>query len=108
MAGEIVSRLISSAIELMGSAWGYEDELRRLRESLNMIQAVLTDAEKRQVREESVKLWLKMLEDVAYEADNVLDEIAYENLRQKIEVGNQRKRKVLNFCSTSNPGLVRL
>nr|POF24247.1 putative disease resistance protein rga1 [Quercus suber] len=108
MTGEIVSKLISYATKLISSARGCEDELRGIRQSLTMIRAVLTDAERRQVRDESVKLWLQMLEDVAYEADDVLDEFAYENLRQKIEVGNQRKRKVRDICSTSNPGFFRL
>nr|XP_023899129.1 putative disease resistance protein RGA3 [Quercus suber] len=108
MTGEIVSKLISYATNLISSARGCEDELRGIRQSLTMIRAVLTDAERRQVRDESVKLWLQMLEDVAYEADDVLDEFAYENLRQKIEVGNQRKSKVRDICSTSNPGFFRL
>ncbi|KAF3952603.1 hypothetical protein CMV_021860 [Castanea mollissima] len=108
ITGEIVSRLFSSTTELIGDAWSCEDELRGLRESLNMIRAVLNDAERRQVRDESLKLWLQKLEDVAYEVDDVLDEFAYENLRQKIEVGNQRQRKVRDVCSTSNPGLFSL
>ncbi|KAM4113680.1 hypothetical protein ACJW30_04G014300 [Castanea mollissima] len=108
ITGEIVSRLFSSTTELIGDAWSCEDELRGLRESLNMIRAVLNDAERRQVRDESLKLWLQKLEDVAYEVDDVLDEFAYENLRQKIEVGNQRQRKVHDVCSTSNPGLFSL
>ncbi|KAK9997571.1 hypothetical protein SO802_022257 [Lithocarpus litseifolius] len=96
MAEEIVSRVISFATELIGNSWGCTEELRGLGESLTMIRAVLTDAERRQVRDESVNLWLQKLEDVAYEADDVLDEFMYENLRQKIEVENERKRKV-NF-----------
>uniref|UniRef100_A0A7N2MVT1 Disease resistance protein RGA3 n=1 Tax=Quercus lobata TaxID=97700 RepID=A0A7N2MVT1_QUELO len=108
ITGEIVSKLISYATKLISSARGCEDELRGIRQSLTMMRAVLADAEKRQVKDESVKLWLRMLEDVAYEADDVLDEFAYENLRQKIEVGNQRKRKVRDICSTSNPGLFHL
>ncbi|XP_050259180.1 disease resistance protein RGA2-like [Quercus robur] len=96
MAEEIVSRVISFATELIGNARSCKEELRGLGESLTMIRAVLTDAERRQVRDESVKLWLQKLEDVAYEADDVLDEFMYENLRQKIEVENERKRKV-NF-----------
>uniref|UniRef100_A0A7N2MTP7 Uncharacterized protein n=2 Tax=Quercus lobata TaxID=97700 RepID=A0A7N2MTP7_QUELO len=108
MTGEIVSKLISYATKLISSARGCEDELRGIRQSLTMIRAVLTDAERRQVRDESVKFWLQMLEDVAYEADDVLDEFAYESPRQKIEVGNQRKRKVRDICSTSNPCLFHL
>ncbi|KAK4566178.1 hypothetical protein RGQ29_002413 [Quercus rubra] len=107
MAEEIIGRVISFATELISDAWCCEEELRGLGESLTMIRAVLTDAERRQVKDESVKLWLQKLEDVAYEADDVLDEFAYENLRQNIEVGNQRKRKVRDICSTSNPILFR-
>ncbi|KAK4566336.1 hypothetical protein RGQ29_002545 [Quercus rubra] len=68
-----------------------------------MIQAVLADAERRQVGEERVKLWLQRLKDVAYDADDVLDELAYELLRRKVEIQNQMKRKVCFFFSFSNP-----
>ena len=36
--------------------WGFKDELTWLRDSVEMIQAVLADAEKRQVGEEHVRL----------------------------------------------------
>ena len=68
-----------------------------------MVQALLADAEKRQVGEERVRLWLQRLKDVAYDADDVLDELAYELLRRKVEIQNQMARKVLFFFSSSNP-----
>ncbi|XP_075662657.1 disease resistance protein RGA2-like [Castanea sativa] len=103
VAKGILGNLIRLVTDQIGLAWGFKDELTRLRESVEMIQAVLADAEKRQVREESVRLWLQRLENVAYDADDVLDELAYELLRRKVEIRNQMKRKVCFFFSFSNP-----
>nr|POF20998.1 putative disease resistance protein rga4 [Quercus suber] len=52
--------------------------------------------------------WLQRLKDVAYDADDVLDELAYENLRRKVEIRNQMKRKVCFFFSLSNPVAFRI
>nr|XP_023908323.1 putative disease resistance protein RGA3 [Quercus suber] len=103
VAEEILGKLISLATEQISLAWGFKDELTRLRDSLTMIQAVLADAERRLVREEFVRLWLQRLKDVAYDADDVLDELAYEILKRKVEIRNQMKRKVCFFFSFSNP-----
>ncbi|KAM3750137.1 hypothetical protein ACB098_04G014600 [Castanea mollissima] len=99
----ILGNLITLVTDQIGLAWGFKDELTWLRDSVEMVQAVLADAEKRQVREESVRLWLQRLEKVAYDADDVLDELAYELLRRKVEIRNQMKRKVCFFFSFSNP-----
>ena len=76
VAKGILSRLIPLLTEQISLAWGFKEKLTQLRESVEMIQAVFADAESRQVREELVKLWLWRLEDVAYDADDVLDELA--------------------------------
>ena len=103
VAKGILGNLIRLVTDQIGLAWGFKDELTRLRESIETVQAVLADAEKRQVREESVRLWLQRIEDVAYDADDVLDDLAYELLRWKVEIQNQMKRKVCFFFSFSNP-----
>ena len=103
VAEEILGRLISLATEQISLAWGFKDELMRLRESVEMIQDVLADAERRQVSDRSVMRWLQRLKDVAYDADDVLDELAYEVLRRKVEIRNHMKRKVCFFFSFSNP-----
>ena len=59
VAKGILQNLIPLVTEQIGLAWGFKDELTRLRDSVEMIQAVLADAERRQVREERVKLWLQ-------------------------------------------------
>ncbi|TYI85810.1 hypothetical protein E1A91_D04G022100v1 [Gossypium mustelinum] len=67
-----------------------------------MIEAFLQDAEEKQTKNTSVKLWLERLEDVAYEAVDVLDEFAYEILRRKVEIRNQILRKTISYHDHSN------
>ena len=53
---------------------GVEKELLNLSDKLKTITNVLDDAEKRGFKEQSVKSWLKKLENTAYEMDDILDE----------------------------------
>ncbi|XP_050241564.1 putative disease resistance protein RGA3 isoform X2 [Quercus robur] len=99
----VLGKLIPVATEQISLVWGFEELLTELQDSLTTIRAVLTDAERREVEEERVKLWLLRLKDVAYDVDDVLDEFAYEILRRKIEIRNQMMRKVFFLFSSSNP-----
>ncbi|XP_021826398.1 putative disease resistance protein RGA3 [Prunus avium] len=95
----ILTKVASLAQQEFNLLRGFKGELTRLRESLSTVQAMLRDAEKSQVQAESVKKWVKELEDIAHDADDVLDEYEYEVLRRKVEVQDQMKKKVLNFFS---------
>ncbi|XP_030940557.1 putative disease resistance protein RGA3 [Quercus lobata] len=103
VAKEILSKLIPLVTEQIGLAWGFKEELTRLRQSVEMIQDLLADAERKQVTDLSLRRWLQRLQDVAYDADDVMDELAYEILRRKVEIRNQMKRKVCFSFSFSNP-----
>ncbi|KAJ3696627.1 hypothetical protein LUZ61_000332 [Rhynchospora tenuis] len=79
-----------------------EDDLERLMRTLKRIQATLRDAERREIRDESVQLWLTELREVAYAADDVLDEWHYEQLKAQVEArnasgGNSNKRKLIQI-----------
>ncbi|XVF37476.1 hypothetical protein REPUB_Repub20aG0011400 [Reevesia pubescens] len=89
-----LSKTVSIIEEQINLAWDFKDELNNLRESLILTRAFLQDAEMRQV-DEPVKLWLKQLRDIACEADVVLDELAYEDLRAR------KRTKVSNLLSLS-------
>ncbi|KAL6335417.1 hypothetical protein AAG906_029660 [Vitis piasezkii] len=52
----------------------HSTRIQKLTNTLKNIRAVLVDAEKRQVKDEAVKIWLKDLKGLAYDMDNVLDE----------------------------------
>jgi hypothetical protein len=68
-----------------GRARAVEEDLERLMRTLERIKATLYDAEEREIRDRSVKLWLKELRKVAYDAEDVLSEYQYEVTRVQVE-----------------------
>ncbi|KAM5578455.1 hypothetical protein ABKV19_008655 [Rosa sericea] len=60
-------------------------EVATLTLNLEDIQAVLADAERRQVKDDSVRRWLNNLKEVSYEVDDVVDGWNTEILKQQIE-----------------------
>ncbi|GLT64768.1 hypothetical protein SLA2020_372390 [Shorea laevis] len=98
-----INKLISAIPDQINLPMSCKEELRTLKDRLTMIRALLQHAGERQVTNPAVKLWLERLRDVAREADDVLEEVAYENLKYKIEIRNHMKRKVCHFFSLSNP-----
>ncbi|XP_075661639.1 putative disease resistance protein RGA4 [Castanea sativa] len=64
------------------------------------------DAQKRQSSDESVRIWLMKLRDVAYDADNVLDEYSYESFWQEVQTQNLMVDQVRSF-SFCNPDKVK-
>ncbi|XP_025635557.1 putative disease resistance RPP13-like protein 1 [Arachis hypogaea] len=57
--------------------------LGRLENILNVVEAVLNDAEKKQITDNAVKRWLKNLQDAFYDADDLLDEVCTKAATQK-------------------------
>ncbi|KAJ4825094.1 hypothetical protein Tsubulata_016805 [Turnera subulata] len=104
---ETLKKVGSLAVQGIQLGWEFKENLLKLKQSLEFIGAVLHDAEERQAREASVKIWLQKLREVAYEAEDVLDEFGYEVLRRKVET--TPTEKVRNFFSaSSNPIAFRL
>ncbi|MED6155552.1 hypothetical protein PIB30_006054 [Stylosanthes scabra] len=62
--------------------------LQRLETILNVVEAVLNDAEKKQITDPAVKRWLENLQDAVYDADDLLDEVATKAATQKDPPGN--------------------
>ncbi|KAK9081349.1 hypothetical protein Syun_031128 [Stephania yunnanensis] len=92
---EIVKRLISLGIDEIGLLRGVKEEVEKLQTIFTHIQLVLLDADRRQVGDERVKLWLQRLKEAAYDAEDILAEFAFDGLRRQVLA----KTKVLNFFS---------
>uniref|UniRef100_A0A2N9HB46 Rx N-terminal domain-containing protein n=1 Tax=Fagus sylvatica TaxID=28930 RepID=A0A2N9HB46_FAGSY len=65
--------------------------LQKLKIELMSADAVLIDAEEKQITNPAVKKWLDELKDAVYVADDLLDEIAYEALRCKLDAESTSK-----------------
>ncbi|XP_026417230.1 putative disease resistance protein RGA1 [Papaver somniferum] len=100
VASVILKKLVSTISQDIGIL-GVESDLKKLKTTLEMIEAVTFDAEQKQIKDAAVGLWLRRLKDVAYDVDDVLDELSYKAMYQS-EKGRKRD-KVRNFVSASNP-----
>ncbi|KAK4728183.1 hypothetical protein R3W88_021171 [Solanum pinnatisectum] len=54
--------------------FGFENEFENLSSRFSTIQAVLEDAQKKQLKDKAIKNWLQKLNAAAYKVDDILDE----------------------------------
>ncbi|KAH9750771.1 hypothetical protein KPL71_014007 [Citrus sinensis] len=81
---------------------GVEEEVKSLTSHLQAIQAVLDDAEEKQVKDKAVRLWLGRLKYASYDIEDVLDEWITARHKLQIEGGAddnalaapQKKKKI--------------
>ncbi|CAL5441115.1 unnamed protein product [Camellia sinensis] len=99
---ENLKSLLKNEVALL---WGVESDMKKLSSTLSTIHAVLEDAEQKQLKDKAMQNWLKGLNDAAYEADDILDECAFEALRCESEGQGSSsaslKRKVLSYLPTT-------
>ncbi|CAH2080457.1 unnamed protein product [Thlaspi arvense] len=80
---------------------GIEDQFEQWKKTLSKIQAVLADAEKKQIVSKVVTSWLEDLQDLAYDLDDLVDDFATEVLKRKLMAGTQASTsKAWNFIPT--------
>ncbi|KAM0008428.1 putative virus X resistance protein-like, coiled-coil [Helianthus debilis subsp. tardiflorus] len=80
----LFEKLASGDLIRLARSAGIHPELNKLRKNLALIRAVLADAGEKHIRDRSVQLWLNELQHLAYEIDDVLDELATEAMRRQL------------------------
>lgn len=94
LIGQAVSKAASFATDRVSLAWGLKEELEELSRLLTVLQQVIHAAEERQESNQPISQWLQQLENVAYDAVDVLDEYAYMVNRVKVETSIRMMKKV--------------
>ncbi|KAK6933726.1 Rx, N-terminal [Dillenia turbinata] len=79
----VLDKLDSRQLMNFARQEGFESELRKWKKMLRKIMLVLGDADEKQLSSKEVKKWLDDLLDLAYDADDVLDEIDCEALKRQ-------------------------
>ncbi|KAH9689190.1 hypothetical protein KPL70_015415 [Citrus sinensis] len=82
---QLISMAVEEAKEQVRLVTGVEKEVEKLTSNFRSIRAVLNDAEKRQVKEETVRLWLDQLRDVSYNMEDLLGEWSTARLKLQID-----------------------
>ncbi|KAK1364510.1 hypothetical protein POM88_040071 [Heracleum sosnowskyi] len=102
VASGLVSKLVSLATDEVILAWNVQEDLESLRERLELIDKLLSDAAIKKLTMSTVQHWFNNLEAVAHVANIFLDELAYEVTRQKVE----NHHKVRNFFVPSKNSML--
>ncbi|WOH09386.1 hypothetical protein DCAR_0728843 [Daucus carota subsp. sativus] len=84
IASGLVQKVVLLATEEVIQAWNLHDDLETLRKRLESIDALLSDANTRNLTMPAVQNWFNKLEALANVADVFMDELAYEVTRKKI------------------------
>ncbi|KAJ0715523.1 putative P-loop containing nucleoside triphosphate hydrolase [Helianthus annuus] len=80
----LFEKLASGDLIRLARSAGIYSELNKWRNTLIQIQAVLADAGQKHIRDKSVQLWLNKLQHLAYEIDDVLDDLATKAIRSQL------------------------
>ncbi|WJX36664.1 hypothetical protein P8452_24519 [Trifolium repens] len=72
--------------------------LGKLEITLVSLQAVLHDAEEKQITNPAVKQWLDMIRDAVFEAGDLFDEINTEALRRRVEAEYETRSATAQLC----------
>ncbi|XP_027358414.1 putative disease resistance protein RGA3 [Abrus precatorius] len=107
VAINLVKRLASPAFCEIGQIYGVTGQLERLKQTIESINSVLLDADGKQEENEAVKEWIRHFKGAIVAADDLLDGIATEHLRLKVDDPNKIVTKVCRFFSSSNPIILR-
>ncbi|KAK2376475.1 putative disease resistance protein RGA1 [Trifolium repens] len=81
--GVALENVLSLLQNELSTMFGIKSKAEKLSTTLNLIKAVLEDAEKKQLTDRSIKEWLQQLKDAVYVLDDILDECSIESNRLK-------------------------
>ncbi|AES98748.1 putative P-loop containing nucleoside triphosphate hydrolase, leucine-rich repeat domain, L [Medicago truncatula] len=81
LLGVVFENLTSLLQNEFSTISGIKSKAQKLSDNLVRIKAVLEDAEKKQFKELSIKLWLQDLKDAVYVLDDILDEYSIKSCR---------------------------
>lgn len=82
VAGLLTSAIVKMVGDKLGSTigqqanlvWTFSRDLEHMKDTLESMAAVLKDAERRSIWEDSVQLWLKRLKHAALDISDMLDQ----------------------------------
>ncbi|KAF5775903.1 putative virus X resistance protein-like, coiled-coil [Helianthus annuus] len=102
----LVKKMTDEAFKQVARAQGIHNELKELKKTLSRIQDLLQDASQKEVTHKSVKEWLNALQHLAYDIDDVLDDVATEAMHRELTLqepaaSTSKVRKLIPSCCTN-------
>ncbi|XP_042436752.1 uncharacterized protein LOC122022734 [Zingiber officinale] len=102
-----VGKAVDRAVQQFGEQHGVEDDLEKLKDSLDHARFTISTIERLRIKDEGLQKRLKelliRLKNAAYDADDLLDEFQYRILKQQIEQQGDEAGNRASSSSYSTP-----
>jgi signal recognition particle GTPase len=82
----VLGKLADDAFRKLSRIWGVDEQVENLRRELSRIQAFLKDADKKTIRDEMQKQWVKEVRELAYDIEDAIDNALL--LEEEVSQGN--------------------
>ncbi|GLU04974.1 hypothetical protein SLE2022_221000 [Rubroshorea leprosula] len=93
----VVSRVTTSASDQFDLPQGWNNHLTEFRDTMETLRGFLQDANEKYVSGHlALKKWLQDLRDIADEADDILEEVAYEGMQREVQKSEVRRSTFLD------------
>ncbi|GAU17967.1 hypothetical protein TSUD_330920 [Trifolium subterraneum] len=104
IAASLLGKLASCAYEEASRAYGVYEDLQRIKDTLSIVKGLLLDAEKKKDQQHALREWLRQIQNICSDAEDVLDGFELQDKKkQVVEASGSTRMKVRHFFSSSNP-----
>ncbi|PWA59794.1 NBS-LRR resistance-like protein [Artemisia annua] len=101
----VFQKLADEAVKQVGRVQGIRSELKSMEKTLYRIRALLADASDKEIKEVLVQNWLNDLKHLAYEIDDILDDLATDAMHPEFVknsgASTSKVRKLISSCYTN-------
>ncbi|KVI00601.1 NB-ARC-like protein, partial [Cynara cardunculus var. scolymus] len=105
----LFQKLASGDLLKLARSEGIHSQLDKWNNTLLQIQALLVDAANKHITDRAIDFWLRNLQDLAYQIDDILDDLATEAIRRKLNKDSHassstntgKLRKLIPGCCTN-------
>ncbi|KAK8473441.1 hypothetical protein PHAVU_001G133101 [Phaseolus vulgaris] len=109
IVNSLLGKLASYAYEEASQAYGLYEDVQEIKDTLSIVKGVLLDAEEKKEHNQGLREWLRQIQNVCADAEDVLDGFEYQSSRkQVVKASGSIRVKVDHFFSSSNPLVFRL
>ncbi|KAG4915926.1 hypothetical protein AAZX31_19G126600 [Glycine max] len=109
IAESLLGKLASYAYEEASRAYGVYEDLKGIKDTLSIVKGVLLDAEEKKEHKHGLREWLRQIQNVCFDAEDVLDEFECQgSQKQVVKASGSVRVKVGHFFSSSNSLVFRL
>ncbi|XP_068472678.1 disease resistance protein RGA2-like [Phaseolus vulgaris] len=103
IAESLLGKLASNLYEEVSRAFDLYEDVQGLRDTLLIVKGVLLDAEEKKEKKHGLREWLRQIQNVCLDTEDVLDGFECQSLRKQVlKASGSTRMKVDHFFSSSN------